>query len=150
MDLMDEQGNFLQLNSFQEKFNLNCSLREYSKICKAIPAPLKQMIQNSILYSGVSANLPSLLVGQVQLLDKKCNNKAISNALKSNLFYDYNLNGKIKIVDNVVLEMQFKIINNVYPAAEMLKKRFNFEVDPCVLAVHLNLKPLSIYSIPVP
>jgi len=142
-------GNFLQLNSFQEKFNLNCSLREYSKICKAIPAPLKQMIQNSILYSGVSAMLPSLLVGQVQLLDKKCNNKAISNALKSNLFYDYNLNGKIKIVDNVVLEnkhckylkwpiapklkeMQFKIINKVYPAAEMLKKRFNFEVDPCV------------------
>lgn len=30
-----------------------------------------------------------------------------------------------------VKEMQFKIINGYYPAAEMLKKRFGFEVEPC-------------------
>ncbi len=28
-------------------------------------------------------------------------------------------------------ELQFKIINGYYPAAETLKKRFKFEVEPC-------------------
>jgi len=27
--------------------------------------------------------------------------------------------------------MQFRIINNIYPAAEILRKRFRFEVDLC-------------------
>lgn len=28
-------------------------------------------------------------------------------------------------------EIQFKILNNIYPAAETVRKRFSFEVDPC-------------------
>lgn len=31
-----------------------------------------------------------------------------------------------------IAEMQFKIINGYYPAATILKKRFGFEVEPCV------------------
>lgn len=28
-------------------------------------------------------------------------------------------------------EVQFKIMNKYYPVAELLKRRFGFEVDPC-------------------
>lgn len=32
-------------------------------------------------------------------------------------------------------EIQFKLIHNIYPAAETLRKRFNFEVNPCVFCM---------------
>ncbi len=31
-----------------------------------------------------------------------------------------------------VKETRFKIIQKIYPAAEFLKRRFEFEVDPCI------------------
>ncbi len=73
--------------------------------------------------------------------------------LKEKLFHDINKPTKINITDNVmtltktycsylkwpispkIKESQFKIINNIYPTTEALKKRFKFEVDPCVFCM---------------
>ena len=49
-DMLDEHGSILQLNSFNETCNMQCSYREYSNICKAIPVPLIQLIKNTISF----------------------------------------------------------------------------------------------------
>ncbi len=37
--LMDNFGNFLYYSDLCDKFNLQCAIREYNKVMKAIPAP---------------------------------------------------------------------------------------------------------------
>ncbi len=50
--LMDNYGNFLYYSDLCDKFNLQCSIREYNKVMKAIPVPLQTMIQQFVLYSN--------------------------------------------------------------------------------------------------
>uniref|UniRef100_A0A3P9AV59 Reverse transcriptase domain-containing protein n=1 Tax=Maylandia zebra TaxID=106582 RepID=A0A3P9AV59_9CICH len=146
-DLLDERGQFLSVGVFNAKFNIQCSLREYDKVCKAIPLPLLSLIQGYLYYSKAQISLPSLHLNQILLTDKNCNNKTMNKIFKNKLFHDFNSNTKLKgsnvkitnkythflkwPIPPKVKEMQFKIINGYYPAAEMLKKRFGFEVEPC-------------------
>lgn len=44
-----------------------------------------------------------------------------------------------------IKELQFKIINGYYPTAAMLKKRFNFEVEPCVFCSMADETICNIY-----
>ncbi len=149
VDLLDETGQIIQHNAFMEKFEIKCSFRDFNTLCKAIPIALKQLIQNTLTYSKVSVKLPELKIGDVYVGDKKCNNKVIGNVLKYKLFSDFNTPSKLKQFENEIFknkfcnylkwpilpkmkDIQFRIINNVYPAAEVLRKRFCFEVDPCV------------------
>ncbi len=135
-----------------EKFEIKCSFRDFNTLCKAIPFALKQLIQNTLTYSKVSVKLPELKIGDVYIGDKKCNNKVIGNVLKYKLFSDFNTPSKLKQFENEIFknkfcnylkwpilpkmkDIQFRIINNVYPAAEVLRKRFCFEVDPCVFCL---------------
>lgn len=106
------------------------------------------MIQNYLHYSKSQINLPKLQLNQIPLNSKKCNNNCISKIFKCKLFHDFDQNIKIRHYDDKITnkyikfmkwpippkikEMQFKIINGYYPAAAMLKKRFGFEVEPCV------------------
>ena len=48
-DLMNEHGHLIQFNSFIDKFNLQFTFREFCRICKATPLPLKHAIQNTLL-----------------------------------------------------------------------------------------------------
>lgn len=150
-DVMDSDGRLLDYRAWLEKYDLNCTQREYNKICKAIPLPLIQLIQNVLLYLNVELVLPKLMINDCYLSDKKCNNKLISVALKSIIFHDYNRGITAQVSDKVTVSMMekahskyikwpispkikethFKIFHKVYPVAEFLKNRFKFEVDLC-------------------
>lgn len=152
-DLMDKNGDLLQFNSFVKKFNLKCSYREFNQISRAIPLRLKFMIKNILTNSNVTVKIPELKIGELKFGERKCNNKILGRVFKEKLFYDFKKPTKIKITDNQVTltktccsylkwpispkvkEIQFKLINNIYPAAETLRKRFNFEVNTCVFCM---------------
>lgn len=152
IDLMDNIGNFLDFNTFKEKFDVQCSYREFSKICKAIPRALVHLIQNTLSQSRIQAVMPELKIDQLHISDRKCINQFIGKAFKCKTFHDYTRNTKIRInndlcnMDNCfkylkwpippkAKEVQYKIINSYYPTAETLKKRFGFEVEACVFCL---------------
>ena len=78
----------MKLDSFKEKFDIQCSYRKYSKICHAVPAPIIQQIQNTLSHSEVRIILPDIRIGQIQIGDNKCSNKVIRNKFKEILFHD--------------------------------------------------------------
>jgi len=45
-DILDEQGNFLSFTDFKTKFDIQSLVRDYNKVCKAIPIALLNMIRN--------------------------------------------------------------------------------------------------------
>lgn len=147
-DILDTNGDILQLQELKTKFNLHSSKKEYTKICKAIPPVLLQMIKNTITFSNVQIKLPTPKIGEMKIIDKKCDNKYLNRAFKGLMYHDYNKKVKLKILDNQTIcekhlkflkwpiapkikEMQFKILNNYYPSAETLRGRFGFEVECC-------------------
>ena len=151
-DLMDDHGNFLHFNTFKDKFDVQCSYREFSRTCKAIPLALIQLIQNTLSQSRIKVDIPELKINQLHISDRKCNNKFIGKAFKCKMFYDYTRTAKIRINNDLcstdkyfkylkwpippkAKEVQHKIINSYYPAAETLKKRFGFEVEACVFCL---------------
>ena len=101
-DLMDENGNLLQFNSFVEKFHLKCSYREFNQISRAIPLPLKYMIKNILINSNVSVKLPDLKIGELKFGERKCNNEVLGSVFKEKLFHDIKKSTKIKITDDEV------------------------------------------------
>ena len=50
---MDNQGSIMKIDSFKDKFDIQSSHREYSKIRHAVPAPLIQQIQNTLSHLEV-------------------------------------------------------------------------------------------------
>lgn len=104
-----------------------------------------------MMYNNSSSVLPNLLIEQCILTDKKCNNKCIGSFLKAKMFHDYNRRvtrlGSDSVTSSTldkahskfikwpvlpkVKETHFKIINKIYLVAELLQKRFGFEVDKC-------------------
>jgi len=71
-DILDINGEILQLQDLKNKFNnIQCSLKEYRTICKAIPMNLIQQIKNTIIFSNVQIKLPNLTIGELNMMDKK-------------------------------------------------------------------------------
>lgn len=144
-DLLDANGQFLTLAEFEIKYNLKSSVREYRKVCEAVPVALLNLIQSYLKYHKGTAALPKIQLNHVSLNDKKCNNKIINGLFKSKLFHGFETEvirkvGKITLkhmdfmkwpIPPKIKEMQFKIINGYYPSAATLQKRFGFEVEPC-------------------
>ena len=85
--VIDDNGNLLEYKAFLDKYNLNCTYREYNKICKAIPIPLLQLVQSTLLYVRIRP-LPNVFINDCTLFDSKCNNTYISDALKSKYVFD--------------------------------------------------------------
>lgn len=77
---MDDSGHFVQFSTFKGKFNVPGSYKEFSKLWRATP-------QNSC--HTEMYKLWDLKIGQVQISDKKCNNKAILNVFNRHLFHEY-------------------------------------------------------------
>lgn len=153
IDILDDTGNLLEYKAFLEKYKLNCTHSKYKMICKAIPVQLLQLIQNILFYAITkpSPTLPNLVINECTLFHNKCNNKFISDALKSRLFFGYNRGLCVQVpnmdtlsiekthfnfikwpISPKVKETHFKIIYKIYPVAEFLRRRFKFDVDPCV------------------
>ncbi len=70
-DLMNGNGDLLSYTDFTEKYNLNCSRSDFTKLCKSIPLPLIQLIKNSMMYNNSPSVLPKLMLGLCNLNDKK-------------------------------------------------------------------------------
>ncbi len=146
-DLMDCKGVLLDYTSFVERSNINCTHREYQKICKAIPVALIHLIQNTLTYSDVTPILPNLSIGHHKLVDKNVNNKVATDAFKSKLYHDYNKNNvPVNLSDLLgkafskyvkwpippkVKETHFKICHKIYPVSNFLHKRFKFDKAGC-------------------
>ncbi len=146
-DLMDCKGVLLDYTSFVERSNINCTHREYQKICKAIPVALIHLIQNTLTYSDVTPILPNLSIGHHKLVDKNFNNKVATDAFKSKLYHDYNKNNvPVNLSDMLgkafskyvkwpippkVKETHFKICHKIYPVSNFLHKRFKFDKAGC-------------------
>jgi len=47
--ILDENGNILELEEFNSKYNINCSFVDYNKVTQNIPKVLVQAIKDSIM-----------------------------------------------------------------------------------------------------
>lgn len=88
-DLLDDQGNFLTFMDFKIKYNIQGSLREFNKVCKAIPVALLNMIKSHLQNYQRQTRLPKLQLNQININNKKCNNNIINKILKGKIFHDF-------------------------------------------------------------
>lgn len=95
---MNTDGLLLSYESFVVKFKVNISRKGYVKICKAIAVPLLRLIQNSMCSSSIISSLPSSNIDQINLLDKKCNNKWITQAFNRKVFCNFDKNTRLRRV----------------------------------------------------
>ncbi len=83
--LMVENGNILKLEEFNEKYNLNCSFKNYTKVIQNIPTALIQLIQNN-LENNLTPKWQKITLHHVDLLDRKCNNKCPRQHFVNNIY----------------------------------------------------------------
>lgn len=137
---MNDQGDFSCA-----KYNLNCSIREYNKVIKAIPAPFKSMTQKLVLHANIFVAVEGISLGS-----KQCSNKFIRSVLttKYHLYQlkrDYIVHDFSRVetkrirkgflsfpVLHKAKEVTFKIFNDIYPSNNFLHLRFNWENNSCV------------------
>lgn len=146
--LMDNQGNLLTHENLCVKYNLQCCIKEYEKVMKAIPTSFKMMTQQLVIHSNVS-EMRSLCVEGISLGSKLFSNKFIRNVLTSH-YYPCQLKRKYVLSDYSVVEAKkirkrymsypiphkakevvFKILNDIYPSNHFLHIRFNWENNTC-------------------
>ncbi len=72
--LMDDKGTILELDEFNNKYNLNCSIKNYIKVTKSIPTALIHFISNN-LDNTPTPKLQSLYIDNEHFLHKGCNNR---------------------------------------------------------------------------
>ncbi len=89
---MDEYSNFLNPKDFCDKYNINCSNREYIEITKAIPTPFKTVTQ-VLVHASVVPQMRSLSTEGVNLGGKHFTNKFIRNVLSAQ-YYPFPRNRK--------------------------------------------------------
>ncbi len=130
-----------------DRSNVNCTHREYQKVCKAFPVALIHLIQNTLTYSDVTPILPNLSIGHHKLVDTNFNKRVATDAFKSKLFHDYNKNNvPVNSSDMLgkafskyvkwpippkVKETHFKLCHKIYPVSNFLHKRFKFDKAGC-------------------
>ncbi len=78
---LDDTGNILQHEDFCVKYYLQCNVKYYERIVKAIPISLRSMVREDIKHSEVSPELRQLCIGGVDFYDFKCTNKVIRDIL---------------------------------------------------------------------
>lgn len=151
VQLMDINGKFLEHNDFKIKYNLDCSLTEYSRVIKAISPAVSQMISQSIQHGSITPKLPELFIEGLCFTESKCNN-AFLRAVLSDKLFPIPVRRKIlsPILSNTdtkfirtgflsypllpkMKEVHFKTINNIYPCKEFLHLRFNIQDNLCAL-----------------
>lgn len=146
---LDENGVLLKHETFCEKYDVRCTAKKYKSLIKAIPVPLRSMIKEDIVHSGVSPGLRQLCIAGVEFDDSRFTNKVIRNILineicpnpvKRNYILKEFESMEVKAIRKKyislplspkVKEVHFKIINEVYPTNEFLRRKFNLDVNAC-------------------
>lgn len=95
---MGNFGNLLNYRDLCDKFNFQCTIREYNKVLKAIPAPLKMMIKQFVMYSNTRSEMRPLCTEGMNLNSKQFTNKFIRNVL-SKQYYSGQLRRKYVLKD---------------------------------------------------
>lgn len=80
--LLDENGNILDLNEFNAKYNIDRSIEVYKKVTQNFPRILIQSIKNNIL------NMPTLSLRKIKIhyVNEKCNNTFLRQSLVNSLY----------------------------------------------------------------
>uniref|UniRef100_A0A3B3HKX7 Reverse transcriptase domain-containing protein n=1 Tax=Oryzias latipes TaxID=8090 RepID=A0A3B3HKX7_ORYLA len=147
-DLMRTDGRLLSYYEFVTKHKIKDSSNCYNKVCKAIPIPLLNLIQNILQYNEIKPQLSELKINNIPLKDKKCNNKLITLTFKQLIFCNFSINNRCDLettqmnksfslytkypLPPKMKETHFKIISKIYPVGDFLHKRFKFESEPCI------------------
>lgn len=85
MHLMDDNGYILQLEEFNNKYNLDCSVKDYFRVTQNIPAVLIQFIKNN-LDNTPTPKLKNIKIDFVEFLHKRFNNKFLRQYLVNTLY----------------------------------------------------------------
>lgn len=142
--LINAQGEIFTYNEFIEKYTINTSLSEFTKICKAIPNGIQHFLKNHQYNSQIQRIHNKIYVGEINITEKPCSNKYIRNLIQPpnrpiaithwNSLYDQIdwgrawLVGEKLCIFNKVKEISFKILHNIYPAKITLQ-RFKLDID---------------------
>uniref|UniRef100_A0A8C6WYS4 Reverse transcriptase domain-containing protein n=1 Tax=Neogobius melanostomus TaxID=47308 RepID=A0A8C6WYS4_9GOBI len=147
---LNDDGCILQYEGFCEKFQIHCTKRKYNQLVKAIPLSVRSMVKQDIFYSNTSPKLRHLWIEGSDFCDPKCNNKFLRcyllncsypNSIKrSYILKDYKKEEIIRIrtkylsfpIPFKMKEIQFKILNKIYPTNEFIKHRFKIETGKCI------------------
>lgn len=139
IDLFNSDGNFLSYEEFLSTFHLPVRYVEFSRVCQAIPTGILQLMKY-LPYSTKYKTESKLTINGFPLLDKRCDNKLIRNALHAK--YKCSPRGKFfwnecindidwkkawlmpykYCISNKTKELHFKILHKIYPCNEMLAK----------------------------
>ena len=147
---LDDTGNVLQFEDFCKKYQIQCNVKHYNRVIKAIPISLRAMVREDIRYYKVSPELRQLCINGLDFCDFKCTNKVIRNILleeyypnpikRRYILKEFEVEKIRKIRKNYISlplppkikELNFKILNEIYPTNEFLRLRFNFDLNNCI------------------
>ncbi|XP_013880610.1 uncharacterized protein LOC106529676 [Austrofundulus limnaeus] len=146
--LLDDNGNVFNLEEFNCKYGIDCLKKNCEKVVRNIPEVLIQLIKNNLSNSS-SPRLHKIKIDYVDIVDKKCNNKFLSQYLINTIYpgktrntltlqnFDIAIISKIRTkylkfpIPPKFKEVHFKMLNNIYPSNEFIKDRFKFDVENC-------------------
>lgn len=147
--LMDDEGNLLKFEHFCEKYQLVCTFNFFNKMIKAIPNSVRAMVKEDIVHSKILPKMRPLCIQGTDLHGEKCTNKFLRHIFLQQLYpnsikrkyvlQDYKENEIQKIRKSYisyplppkVKELNFKILNEIYPTKHFLNIRFNIEMNNC-------------------
>lgn len=84
--LMNVTSNFLNHGEFCDQFNLRCPIKEYNKVLNVIPAPLKTMIQQTLMHFNTVSEMRPLCIAGINLGSKQFSNMFIRNVLAAQYY----------------------------------------------------------------
>uniref|UniRef100_A0A3Q3ASU9 Reverse transcriptase domain-containing protein n=1 Tax=Kryptolebias marmoratus TaxID=37003 RepID=A0A3Q3ASU9_KRYMA len=145
---LNDNGNWMSYEEFCLLYNLDCSRSQFNTVLNSVPTAVKYLVQNISIQSA-DLQLPALQLYGVNLLDKSNSNKRLRQHLTNcifpvrpnknsilNLFSDSEVNkwrtAYLKYpLSPKAKEVNFKILNNIFPSRELLRQRFNFDTNSC-------------------
>lgn len=155
-DLMDGRGNILDYNTFTLRHGFACHPKQFFTVINAIPSGIKMLMKSYLSYSKITPVLPLLYTGEFEFDNKLCTNKHLRQiiiqscfpyqVLRNRLFHSVDKN-TVKYFRTTYLkfpilpkakEVQFKILNDIYPSNRFLHLKFNLENSPCHLCKHFS------------
>ncbi len=103
---MDESGNMLDYNSFTLKHGFACHPKQFFTVINAIPLGIIFLMICSLSYSKMTAVLPLLYVGDIEIENKLCTNKYIRKCIIQSRYPCQILRNKL---DQKVCEQTLKL-----------------------------------------
>ena len=150
LHLLDDSGHFLSFQTLQNKYNLNCDLKKYQTVLKALPQAFVALAKTSRPLPQTAPRLPTLLVDGKNFIHKTLSNRLIRSLLTAHLHppqiqrnqiiykintYSFQKLCRLYLKEPVcpkMKEIHFKSLKGIYPSSDLLHKRFKLELTRCV------------------